>query len=205
MEVGILLCLFLAGFVYFYHQNSQLKRENSTLDQLLRETLHEHQRELADHKESVQELAVVQAKLQTLKSSTLTPENAVPKDMHVQKVIELSTQLEHLQTQLNDMTCKFEESRGKQRSEQVRIGQIGENFAAFHNQFPYDRKLVKALFQPVDLIYFGDDEIVFIDVKTGGAELSTKQRRIRDNIKNMNVRFEVHRLDENGYTIKKDL
>lgn len=203
MEVGILLCLFLAGFVFLYHQNSKLKSENSTLDQLLRETLHEHQRELADHKESVQELAIVNAKLQTLKSSTLTPENAVPKDMHVQKVIELSTQLEHLQTQLNDMTCKFEESRGKQISERVRLGQISENFAAFYQEFPYDRKKVKALFQPIDLIYFGEDEIVIIDVKTGAATLSSNERKIRDNVKAGRVRFEIHRIDEDGYKVEK--
>lgn len=205
MDVAILVCLFLVGCTYFYYQNSKLKSELKASDQLLRETLIAHDRELADHKESVQELAIVSAKLQTLKSSTLTPDNAVPKDMHVIKVLELSAQIADLQTQLNDMTCKFEESRGKQISERTRLGQTTENFAGFFNEFPYDRKEVKALFQPIDMIYFGDDEVVFIDIKTGASTLSTKQRKIRDNIKAGRVRFEIHQLDENGYTIKKDL
>lgn len=195
----------LAFAFYLYQSNSKLRDETRTLDQLLRETLMAHERELADHKESVQELAIVQAKLEGFKKTTLTPENSIPKDVHVLKVLELSAQVSDLRNSLNDMTCKFEEVRGKQISERVRLGQIGENFAAFHDQFPYDRKKVKAMFQPIDLIYFGDDEIVMIDVKTGAAGLSSNERKIRDNIKSGRVRFEVHRLDENGYKIERDL
>ena len=37
---------------------------------------------------------------------------------------------------LKDVTEKFEESRGKQISERVRLGQTAENFAAFFSEFP---------------------------------------------------------------------
>lgn len=203
MEVLILSAILIAGLLYLYVRNSKLKDEMSTLDSLLRETLHAHERELQDHKESVQELALIEAKLQAYKQTTLTPANSIPKDIHVLKVLELSAEISDLKLSLSDVTSKFEESRGKQISERTRLGQTTENFAAFFTEFPYDRKEVKALFQPVDLIYFGDDEIVFIDVKTGASTLSTKQRKIRDNIINGKVRFEIHQLDENGYTIKK--
>lgn len=197
MEV-VLIIAAIIGLMFFYHQSLKLKSELRTNDQLLRETLLSHERELADHKESVQELAVVSAKLQTLKSSTLTPDNAVPKDMHVVKVLELSAQIKGLQTQLNDMTCKFEESRGKQISERVRLGSVSENLIAFTEHFPYDRSKVKALFQPIDLIYFGEDEIVFIDIKSGGSTLSTKQRGLRDLIREGNVKFRVMRVNDKG-------
>lgn len=190
--IGLALCLF------HYNQSLKLKSELAISDKLLRETLIAHDRELSDHRESVQELAVVSAKLQTLKSSTLTPDNAVPKDMHVVKVLELTAKMNELQTQLNDMTCKFEESRGKQISERVRLGQIGEQFAALHENFKYDRKETKAILQPVDFVCFEPDEVVFVDIKTGNAQLSTKQRKIRDNIRAGRVRFEVFRIDENG-------
>jgi len=170
---------------------------------MLVSAIKEHERELSDHKESTQELAIVTAKLQAYKQSTLTPDNSIPKSMHVEKVLELCGELSSVKSELVDITKKFEESRGKQISERVRLGQVGENFAAFHDQFPYDRKNVKAMFQPVDLIYFGDDEIVLIDVKTGAATLNEKQRKIRDNIVAGRIRFEIHRIDENGYTIKK--
>jgi predicted Holliday junction resolvase-like endonuclease len=75
---------------------------------------------------------------------------------------------------------------------------VSENLAAFTDQFPYDRSKVKALFQPVDLIYFGEDEVVFIDVKSGASSLSTKQRRIRDNVNNGKVKFRVMRINDDG-------
>ena len=34
--------------------------------------------------------------------------------------------------------------------------------------------------KPIDYVSFGDDEITFIEVKSGNAQLSTKQRHIRD-------------------------
>lgn len=193
-----LTLLLIGGLFYLYKSNSNLKTEAQTLDQLLRETLLAHERELADHKESVQELAVIRAKLESIQSISLTPENAVPKHVHTEKIIEMSQELVSLQTQLSDMTRQFEESRGKQISERTRLGQVSENFAAFTDQFPYERKHVKALFQPVDLIYFGDDELVLIDVKSGDSTLSTKQRKIRDNVRNGNVKFRVMRINQDG-------
>lgn len=205
MDVILILALTsLAAATYLlYNKASNLKRESDHLSELLIKTMNDLDRELEDHKESVQELAITQTRLEVIKQSTLTPDNSIPKHVHVEKVIELSQGIQSVKAELESMTEQFEKSRGKQKSEQVRLGQISENFAAFYQEFPYDRKKVKALFQPVDLIYFGDDEIVFIEYKTGGADLNTNERRIRDNIKNGNVRFEIHRLDENGYTIKK--
>ena len=34
--------------------------------------------------------------------------------------------------------------------------------------------------RPIDYISFGDDEITFIEVKSGNAQLSAKQRHISD-------------------------
>ena len=197
------LVVALISIYLLFNKSSTLKRESDHLSELLVKTIHDYERELEDHKESVQELAITQARLEGIKQTTLTPDNSIPKSMHVEKVLELCGELSSVKSELVDVTKKFEESRGKQISERTRLGQTTENFAAFFTEFPYDRKEVKALFQPIDLIYFGDDEIVFIDVKTGASDLSTKQRRIRDNIIAGRIRFEIHRLDENGYTIKK--
>jgi predicted Holliday junction resolvase-like endonuclease len=206
MDAYILPGLMVVAIIYAIfksYESVKLRKETSELNSMFNQLLIDHEHELIDHRDAERELALLKAKFEGLKLSTLTPENSVPKSMHVEKVVELSQVCQSMQGQLDEMTKKFEDSRGKQISERVRLGQVGENFAAFHDQFPYDRKQVKALFQPVDLIYFGEDEVVFIDVKTGAANLSQKQKNIRDNIKNGNVRFEVHRIDENGYTIKK--
>jgi predicted Holliday junction resolvase-like endonuclease len=206
MDAFLITGLMVVAIIYAIfksYESIKLRKETSELNSMFNQLLIDHEHELIDHKEDERELALLKAKFEGLKLSTLTPENSVPKSMHVEKVVELSQVCQSMQIQLDDMTKKFEESRGKQISERTRFGQIEENFASFSSYFPYDRKQVKALFQPIDLIYFGDDEIVFIDVKTGASELSTKQRRIRDNILANRIRFEVHRLDENGYTIKK--
>lgn len=200
----ILLGAFLLAFsTYQYNKSSNLQREVDSLGNLLTETLKDSERQLEDHKLSEMELSITKAKLEGLGQSTLTPDNSIPKDIHIEKVIELSNKLSSTEAMLQDTTEKFEDLRGKQISERVRLGHIGENFAAFHDKFPYNRKQVKALFQPVDLIYFGDDEVVFIDVKTGDAQLNKRQRMIRDSIRAGKVRFEVHRLDGSGYHIKE--
>lgn len=202
MEV-LLLVLAVAGLFYAYikaHQSKRLQDELNHLEPMLRSALIDLERELADHKESVQELAVIRAKLEGFKASTLTPDNSVPKSLHMEKVIELCNEVAGLKASLEDMTGKFEESRGKQKSEQVRIGMIGEQFACLHTNFKYDRKETKALLQPVDFVCFEENEVVFVDVKTGNSQLSSKQRKIRDNIKAGRVKFEVFRINEDGAT-----
>ncbi len=204
MEVYILAGL-IVGITLFilYQSNQNLKSEVESLGEVLELTLSDSEQALEDHKAAEHQLAIVEAKLETLKGSTLTPENAIPKEVYQSKVFEMSQNLSTTQADLELMTEKFEKSRGKQISERVRLGQVAENFSCFFEDFPYNRKETKALFQPVDLICFEEDEVIFIDVKTGNAKLSTKQRRIRDNIRAGRVRFEVHVLDENGYKIKE--
>jgi predicted Holliday junction resolvase-like endonuclease len=198
MEVIFLLVLLIGGIIYHFKSHYSLSKEVSTLDHLLRETLDEHERKLQDHKEHTQELAITTAKLESLKLSTFTPDNSVPKHLHAEKVFELYSELNSVRTQLASMTSQFEESRGKQISSRVRLGQIGENFSCLHDSFKYDRKATRAILQPIDFVCFEEDEVIFIEVKTGEAQLSTKQRRIRDNIKAGRVKFEVFRFDENG-------
>lgn len=198
MEV-VLLILASAGVICFLvNQSLKNKSQLAELNSLLNQTLIEHERELEDHKAAELELTLLKSKLEVIQSSTLTPDNSIPKHIHVEKIIAMSEDLKRVQAELNDMTCKFEESRGKQRSEQVRLGLIGEQFATLHENFKYNRKETKALLQPIDFVCFEEDEVIFVDVKTGNAQLSTKQRKIRDNIRNGRVRFEVFRINENG-------
>jgi predicted Holliday junction resolvase-like endonuclease len=96
----------------------------------------------------------------------------------------------------------FEKLQHQKISADVKLGQKGEVLLPFLSEFPYKEDEIKGLFQPIDLIVFRDTEIVFVEVKTGDAQLSEKQRKIREIIKNGNVRFEVHRLNEKGVVVK---
>lgn len=205
MEVILILFLIVSfsTCIYLYNKNRHLKNENSTIGEILSKEIKDSERQIEDQRATELELQIVKSKLEVTQQSSLTPDNSIPKQIHLDKVKELGDTVKNLQEELKTAIGNFEKVRGKQISERVRLGQVGENFAAFHDQFPYDRKQVKALFQPIDLIYFGQDEIVFIDVKTGDSKLNKKQRIIRDNINKGNIRFEVHRIDQNGYRIDK--
>lgn len=198
MEVIILIVLFGLFFIYTYIKDSKLKDQIVFLESTLREALIDLDSERIFRRQADQQVDLMNARLQGHKESTLSPDNSVPKSLHMEKVIEMSSEVENLRGRLNDMTCKFEESRGKQISARVKMGQIGEQFACIHTNFKYDRKETKALLQPVDFVCFEENEVVFVDIKTGNAQLSSKQRRIRDNIRNGRVRFEIFRINEDG-------
>jgi predicted Holliday junction resolvase-like endonuclease len=97
---------------------------------------------------------------------------------------------------------KFEKLQHQKISADVKLGQRYENILPFMEKFPYKDDEIRGLFNPVDLIVFREDEVVFIEIKTGESQLSEKQRRIRDNIKAGRVKFETHRMNEKGVSIK---
>ena len=107
-----------------------------------------------------------------------------------------------LMKNLQSLQEKFDKLQFQKVSADVKLGQKAENILPFLDSFPYKDDEIKGLFQPVDLIVFRQDEIVFVEVKTGSAGLSEKERRIRDLIKDGKVRFEVHRMNEKGVTVK---
>lgn len=88
------------------------------------------------------------------------------------------------------------------RSEAVLTGKIGEQFAPFSLEFPFDPTDVRFLGSPIDFVVFdgANDvrlglaqalrKVVFVDVKTGAARLTPVQRLIRDCVQAGRVRFE---------------
>lgn len=104
--------------------------------------------------------------------------------------------------ELTSLQERFEKLQFQKISSEVKLGQKAEHLLPFLDSFPYKDAEIKGLFQPIDLIVFTNDEVVFVEVKTGSAQLSEKERKIRDNIKAGRVRFEVHRINEKGITVK---
>lgn len=100
---------------------------------------------------------------------------------------------------LKERTDKVESQK---KSSEVRLGIIGENFMPLISSFPYDHKKFRFMANPCDGIYFGDEEVVFLEFKTGNAKLSESQKKIRDIIKQGKVRFETFRVDDKGVHLK---
>lgn len=86
------------------------------------------------------------------------------------------------------------------QSRAVTRGQVFEQFAAYFPDFEFSPKDAQFLGRPVDFVVFdGLDEgelrrIVFVEIKTGGAALSTRERRIRDTIRRGDVEWRELRL-----------
>jgi predicted Holliday junction resolvase-like endonuclease len=94
----------------------------------------------------------------------------------------------------------------QKKSSEVRNGQILENIVPFLENFPHDVKNTRFLGNPVDLISFNyDDEpgIYFIEVKTGNAQESKRQKILKNCIKLGKVYYQQIRIDKKGVVVKE--
>lgn len=84
----------------------------------------------------------------------------------------------------------------QKKSSEVVLGQISEQIAPFLENFPIQDEIKELTFlgMPIDYIHFGEEEITFVEVKSGNSRLSKKQRHIRDLIKDGKVSFVTHRI-----------
>jgi len=82
-----------------------------------------------------------------------------------------------------------------QRSLAVTAGKVYEQLVPYLPNFPFNPKDVRFLGSPVDFVVFdglsaGDvTRIVFVEVKTGEAALSSRERRIRDAVQASRVEW----------------
>ena len=82
-----------------------------------------------------------------------------------------------------------------QRSLAVTAGKVFEQLVPYLPDFPYNPKDARFLGSPVDFVVFdglndGDvKRVVFVEVKTGASELSPRERRVRDAVRNAQVEW----------------
>jgi predicted Holliday junction resolvase-like endonuclease len=106
----------------------------------------------------------------------------------VTAVLVLAIRNDSLRSQLHERILAETAIRADavRRSSAVVSGKVTEHLAPYMAAFPYDPKDARFLGTPVDLIVFdgmSEDslrEIVFLEIKSGSATLSTRERRIRD-------------------------
>jgi predicted Holliday junction resolvase-like endonuclease len=159
-----------------------------------------YSKQIVRHKQTVD---AYKAQLEAYKKLVPDLGSVIPMSHYRSVVDEKNEHLDKIKFQLEQTEKELSELKSQQQSKSVRLGQISEVVLPFHQDFPYDYKKLKPLFQPIDYIYFGEKEIVFIEMKMGTSQLSESQRKIRRLIEQGNVRFEEHRVSESGYTIKE--
>lgn len=106
-----------------------------------------------------------------------------------------------LQKQLASSVENYKKLLSQKKSSEVTIGLVSEQLAPFLQGFKYNPQRCRFIGEPLDYIYFGDDEIVFIEVKSQKSKLATKQRQLKTLIDTGKVRFETLRI--NGADVKK--
>ena len=106
--------------------------------------------------------------------------------------------LEQNTTDLSEKLAEEVEARKKilsqKKSGEVRLGQIAEKLAPFLKDFTYNPENAIFLGQPIDYVVFEDDEVVFVEIKSGKAQLSPKQRHIKKLIENNCVSWKTMRI-----------
>lgn len=96
---------------------------------------------------------------------------------------------------IRDLENEANTYKSKCKSTEVRTGQIMEKMAPFSNIFKYEPRNAYFLGNFIDYVVFSEDEIVFVEVKTGKSSLSKKQRNIKKLVEEGKVRFELVRFD----------
>ena len=79
--------------------------------------------------------------------------------------------------------------RFSKSSQSVKYGKLTEQFIPFTKEFPFDSENFRFLGNPIDGIVFEDDKIIFAEFKAAGAQLSPKQRRIKDLVERKEVEW----------------
>lgn len=93
---------------------------------------------------------------------------------------------------------KYEKELHFRKSSEVRLGKIGENLAPFLKGWPWSAGRFRFLGNPLDGIQFNNDEIIFVEIKTGGARLSRTQKNLKNLVKEGKVRFVTFKITEDG-------
>ncbi len=109
-------------------------------------------------------------------------------------VILLSVACFFLTVLLVETRRKVKQYESELLSKRVLHGKIVEQLAPFLERFRGALRDFRFIGSPIDGIIFGEDEIVFVEVKTGNAKLTEKQKRIKRMVEEKRVRWEEVRL-----------
>ena len=141
-------------------------------------------------------------------------------DAAVRKVVELEGTLENIvaraqdadqelsvtKNELTKQVAKNSEILSSKKSSEVRLGNISENVLPFLTELPYDCANLRHLGQPIDFIYFnyGDTPaITFVEVKSGAAKESKRQKMIKDIIKSGQIHYDLVQITDKGIKVTR--
>ena len=173
VEFLLLGCIICLSYTLYQLKKNQLNAESlSRENDLLKDKL--------TQKESEFNSALGKLQSSFSQEQSFLKERKADLDLKEQKLI---SDIVDLEKRLQEETDSRKKITSQKKSSEVRLGHIAETLAPFLDQFDFDPENCTFLGKPIDYISFADDEITFIEVKSGKSQLNSKQRHIRDQIK----------------------
>jgi len=117
------------------------------------------------------------------------------KDLEIkEKETNLLKSIAEVEKNLKEETESRKKTLSQKKSSEVRLGNIAETLAPFLDQFDFNPENCIFLGRPIDYISFEDEVVTLIEVKSGKSQLNSKQRHIRDLIKDKQVAWKEIRI-----------
>jgi predicted Holliday junction resolvase-like endonuclease len=125
--------------------------------------------------------------------------------MLILSIRDLRTRLDEAAADLQEAEARLQPhaQRAVNSARTTHVGLITQQLAPLLPDFPYNVKDVHWIGGTIDMIVWnglenslksgGEVEVVLLDVKSGRAQLTKEQRRIRDAVRDGRVRFDVYR------------
>jgi len=88
----------------------------------------------------------------------------------------------------------------REKSREVLGGKFAENLAPYFPDFKHDPTELRFIGEPIDYIVFkgastkNPSEIIFLEVKSGNANLTPMQKKWREIVENKKISWEVYRV-----------
>ena len=96
---------------------------------------------------------------------------------------------------------KLKKTLHQKKSSEVRLGFLTEHLAPLLDEFPYDVKdesvTIVPLGNPIDYFVVTDDEIGFVEVKTGVSQLNKAQKHIKKLVLDKKIVWHLLRVKPN--------
>ena len=188
VEITLIGCII---YLVFYLRS--LKREQinaNSLNKSLKEELIQKESDFKSRENNLQQT------LHSLQSSFEIEQKSIAERKFELKEREdkILKDIAELEERLSEETEAKKKVVSQKKSSEVRLGNIAETLAPFLDQFDFNPEECTFLGMPIDYISFGDEEITFIEVKSGNSQLNKKQRHIRDQVKSKLVAWKEIRI-----------
>ena len=194
MNELIVITLCLLWTYYFYKLNKKKLNENiESLNQevfKLKETSEEDKQYINTQRLDFSN-TVTQLKLSLKEELKILNEKEQNLKTEERK---LQNQVLVLEKNLEEETENRKKILSQKKSSEVRLGHIAETLAPFLDHFDFDPETCTFMGKPIDYVSFGEEEITFIEIKSGNSQLNSRQRHIRDLVKNKCIAWKEIRI-----------